>query len=647
MRIASIEFLNWLCFRGEHELTLEAKSYGVFARHEDNPDISNWNGKTALLEGINFALHGGHRHRTEDEWITHGETEGHVRLIFDDGTVVTRSRVKGKRTQLVYVGALAEKGALQDEAQALVKQTIGMDEQDFLNTCYFQQRQMAHIILARPEERMGIVSGWLRLGPLEACADDVAAQSSELLGEIERLENQIKTLEDLRTNTLAGATSEELETTALNSEHLMAKVRKQLDQATTAMEENAKKLAAQTLVRDFESLVAEGKAVRASVDAADGVALQKQHEAFRAAELALNGKLRMAQTAAYEARKVAQGEFDGKCPVAGIACPAKDEINADRKRSLKLYNETATTASDLADEVNEAQRAEQRARAALQEHERKVAKLEALRAQAAKLEGAYEAALTCDAPEDPSTLRTRLDNARVRHEEVKQNWNSAKARIDQLAQIKAKREGLDERMVALRAKVALTREALIVFGKQGAQRKVAEGALNVFEQDANASLRESGIDLSIGVRWSREGSSPARACDVCGSPFPASAKVKVCMRCQAARGLQQVNKLEFIMSDKSGAAEDLAGINVTLAASVWLRRERGSTWETVMLDEPYGQLDVHNRKAMGRHLAALLAGRYGFTQAFVVAHSPDVLEALPGRLEVVRRGKGSTIQVVA
>jgi hypothetical protein len=36
---------------------------------------------------------------------------------------------------------------------------------------------------------------------------------------------------------------------------------------------------------------------------------------------------------------VALGQFDGVCPVAGIACPAKDEINTRSRasqRALKL-----------------------------------------------------------------------------------------------------------------------------------------------------------------------------------------------------------------------------------------------------------------------------------------------------------------------
>jgi DNA repair exonuclease SbcCD ATPase subunit len=120
----------------------------------------------------------------------------------------------------------------------------------------------------------------------------------------------------------------------------------------------------------------------------------------------------------------------------------------------------------------------------------------------------------------------------------------------------------------------------------------------------------------------------------------------VCTRCQAARGPNLINKLDFVLSDRSGAAEDLAGAALQLSASAWLRAEKGSLWETAIIDEAFGQLDGANRRALGRHLAALLAGRYGFSQALVVAHSSDVLEALPGRIEIEGGPRGSSVRVV-
>ncbi len=63
---------NFACYRGEHVLGLEAKTYAIVARKHDDPERSNFLGKSSLMEAIYFALYGEHRHRFEDDWITRG-----------------------------------------------------------------------------------------------------------------------------------------------------------------------------------------------------------------------------------------------------------------------------------------------------------------------------------------------------------------------------------------------------------------------------------------------------------------------------------------------------------------------------------------------------------------------------------------------
>jgi hypothetical protein len=167
------------------------------------------------------------------------------------------------------------------------------------------------------------------------------------------------------------------------------------------------------------------------------------------------------------------------------------------------------------------------------------------------------------------------------------------------------------------------------------------------EEGANYALEECGIDLRVEVRWSREGQGVARQCDECGQPFPSSLKVKQCGRCGAERGALLIHKLDLALSDRSGAAEDLAGAALQLAASAWLRAERGSAWGTAIIDEPTAQLDAGNRRAFMRHLAAMLRGRYAFEQALVVSHDPAATSMLPGRILVENREGVASARVLA
>jgi ABC-type nitrate/sulfonate/bicarbonate transport system ATPase subunit len=99
------------------------------------------------------------------------------------------------------------------------------------------------------------------------------------------------------------------------------------------------------------------------------------------------------------------------------------------------------------------------------------------------------------------------------------------------------------------------------------------------------------------------------------------------------------------LSDVSGAARSLGGVALQLAACRWLLRERMSSWSTVVVDEPYGDLDPRHRRALSGHLVGLL--RSGFMQSFVISHSPDTTNALPGRIEIVSDGGRAMARVVA
>ena len=647
MRIAKIQFHNWMRFRGEHALELDAKAYAVVARGTHDPERSNWLGKSSFLEAIDFALWGRHRFRTEDEWISNGEPIGEVRLTLDDGSTILRHRERGKRTTLHFRSSDVPNGAMSDEAQRIVAETVGFGSEDFLVTSYFQQRQMARLILADPGTRMDLVSGWLRLGPLERCDDRIKAEVATLANQIAQADAQIASIAELERSALDGATRDVLVASVASAEIIVEKRRSQREAAQTAVALNLALISARSKVDDFEALIRDGKALRAELDADDGPGLEAAHSKARAEEMETAARARSARTAMGEKRDLSRGEFDGRCPVAGIDCPAKSDINQDRKRGLKLFEDARTISSEAELAYLFAKQDEQTARARLQEFQRKESRLQTMREQAARMEIDYERAKRGGEPEDPIVLRQRLDDAGGKYDSAVGVLNLERSRISAYDAHVVRRAGLESGLGVLRARLSVLREAAVVFGKQGAQRRVAEGALGEIESGANAMLREASMDLSVSVRWSREGSGPARACDACGNPFPASVKVKVCPRCAAARGPNLINKLDFVLSDRSGAAEDLGGVALQLSASSWLRDELGSRWETAMLDEPFGQLDGANRRALGRHLAALLGGRYGFAQAFVVAHSPDVLGALPGRLEIEGGPTGSTIRVVA
>jgi DNA repair exonuclease SbcCD ATPase subunit len=647
VHVSLLRFSNWKCFAGEQEVRLKPLAYSVVARRVGEEERSNWGGKTTFLRGVHFLLFGEHGEATEDGWITRGEDAGEVAGQLSDGSrqlFVQRQRRRGKSTQLL-VRELPDGPPMKgDEAQRFLDGLVGMGREDFQATCYFEQRQMARLVLARPQERMDVIAAWMRLGQLvegeELVRKELGDASYALLTERSRLQD-----EERKIANLLG----ERDRTQLVGESGLADVgllraRDEYEEALQRAE--AGRLAAGTRVRveSYERIAREGRELAERLKGMDLEQLARAEQQIEGLVRAAAADLGSAKQEATERRRVALGQFDGRCPVAGVTCPVKDDINNQGVRSRKALEVAAQNVAREEGAYNEVVARLTPAKAAHQEALRLKARIDTLREQIEPFHREYRRARE-QTPVDMEALNREVSGCLQRVSEAERVVGALQRGLAELDRALAERERLRGVVAGMEAACATHREAALVFGKQGAQRRVAELALRGIEDGANAMLRECGIDLSVEVRWSREGQGLAKACDACGSPFPASARVKRCERCGAERGQLTVNRLELDLSDRSGAAEDLAGAAIQLSASAWLRGERASGWGTALLDEPFGQLDAANRRAFATHLAAMLRGRYGFEQALVVSHTADTTHMLPGRIEITNDGGRATVRV--
>jgi len=648
MHVTKLRLHNWMCYGGEQEIVLAPSVYAITAKKADDSERSNWLGKSSLLNAIAFALYGRHPKERDDDWITEGSKVGEVTLTLSNGAFIRRRREHGKSTRLTYISEPRALGAMQTEAQIAIEKLVGLSETDFLATCYFEQKAMHRFITQKPAERMSTVVGWLRLEPLEKCEADLRAQVSTVLGQVEKVQASIEAQERYIKDTFARTECENVE--MLRALHTKASADWQV--ANGNVREKQRQILNNDAIRsahrkhaEYESVVKVGKEVAEKHDSKQGDALKQNRDDW---SKHANGVLERKAVAERDLRtklQVVHGGFSGVCPVANIECPATKTINelgekarADAKEAealvTKLRAEYGDAASSLS-QANQAHEAWSRVEGQLIELRRQAKAL----AEVAKKKPAEE-------PVDADLLAIELREA------VDAEGNAARQRdtlwtaIDYIEKAQAAITQLGEHKATLTKQLGTAREALTIFGKNGAQKRIAEGALGDIESGANELLVESGIDLSVKVQWSRTADGLANACDACGNPFPSSTKVKTCVRCGAERGPKTVNKLDIGLSNRSGAAEDLAGGAVQLAASSWLRRDRSADWGVAMIDEPFGALDPANRRQFGAHLAAMLRGRYAFEQAFIIAHHPAALDALPSRIEIVSDGKRSQVRVV-
>lgn len=630
--VASVELHNWQAYRGTVVVQLRPEIYSVVAETENDEERSNGVGKTALLEAIEFALTGEHRHRIEDGWITAAETEGWVQLTLSDGTVAKRSRKRGKSTQL-HVG-----GATGAEAQKLLDDLMGFDRNDFRQTTWFRQKGMADIILMRAGERTEIFNAWLRLGKLKACEANAGARLKKLSEQEAKL---CDASEHVRGDLLAcgGDHRQQLEGMSAAAAAVVEMLTERIDELGRELQSGAERARVLAEAEEYDRIVTEGVPLKARAEELKGCLLaddwiERVRESNQAVHVAAQELERLEELNA--------ARFDGTCPVNCKQCPIAGEINAGAgqyEAELARARVELAAAQSVARDL-EAERVAGMANKS--ELDRAEARLQALRERLVAVMPSKQRAGELAEEQGDSELESERD-ALFLERKAAGSW-SARASIEltALAEKETKLEELNRKAEELRPGLETLREAVAVF--RAAQRSIAEATMGEIEAEANGLLRAVAVDLTIALSWAREARGLAETCDQCGSPYPSSQRVKSCTSCGAKRGPKQVEELTIELSDRSGALDDLAGIAFRLAARAWLCRERGVRWGVVALDEPLASLDAANRRAVAVHVAAML--RRQCSQAFLVSHDAGATNVLPGRIVVKRLLDGSrTIQV--
>lgn len=397
----------------------------------------------------------------------------------------------------------------------------------------------------------------------------------------------------------------------------------------------------------YDEVVRVGRETAARVLAEDDAAAKRADvEGFN---VTITNATATVQTETAKARQhlqIANGRFDGTCPLVGEPCAAKSFVEDRRASAAALARDATAKATAATTAVQGVMRDRDVVAQALMVSGQNAIRLDQLRQEARSLKPQRDAYVAEPGGEIDGTSQMALDSARNEEANAIRAHAGIKSTIAEVTRLRAEAIEYREKATAYEVDMTATRAAVAVVGKGGAQRRVAERALSRIEAGANALLQRSGIPLQIGTRWSREIDGLEAACSACGTAYPASQKVKECPRCGATRQQKRENKLQVVMSRRSGAAEDLGGIAFQLSASAWLRARRHAAWSVAMIDEPFGSIDVALNRMLAGRLVGMLRSDYGFEQAMIISHTRGVSDAMPGRIEVESDGRWSTAKVV-
>lgn len=598
---------------------------------EQTYDISIDTNEHIYVTGVQFSLthnssimkllgpmpfFGWHGLDKEDDWITKGEENAYYEIELDSGVRIKRSRATGKSTQIELFDHGRKAG--QKGAQAEIQALIGLSEDDFFASCYFKQKNIDRLIQLRPAERQELVMGWLDLVPLKKCEESDRAELNEISKEITELETKLAT---------DGAIKERIETELSGFD--LDSLKEQLNLASeraTDYGRAATKLATLQMAHSHREAEIETLA-ELEAQAAELVTRVTSKD-YRKEILDAQAKVSRTRDECKVLKVLAVGEFDGACPVSrGFQCPAKADLNAMASQHVVALKA-----------AQERQREATMAYNDLVSDSSAYDELISIRSRIKNLNKTIAVPLE-DLPKDnPSELAQKY-NIEVGQLQIR-IIAITKSKID-LGLIMKSFDKLNMRLAELIDRRTRISESIQVF--KMAQTKCAESGISEIESGANDLLSESGLDLSVSLKWQREGGGLAKFCDSCGETFPASTKIRNCTKCHADRGKNYVEKLLVDLSDRSGGAEDLAGLSLQLSAAAWLRNKRATTFDIVYLDEIAGALDSANRQAVAMHISNMITGKFGFNQGFIVSHSPEVDAVFPGRIEILVKKDGSRI----
>lgn len=664
MWIRTMRLRNWLRFQGTHEIQLRPTVYGVVGEWVGLEDRSNWVGKTALLEAMRFAVTGEHRKRTEDEWITTGEEEGSIELTLSDGSVITRARKCGGPTTIKLITPDG-KTAIKEPAEELIRnRVLGCTREEFDLLFYTAQTKLAEVVHMTPESFAEMIRQWVGTGVLEEMEVEACRTLGTASTTVATLEETIvAAMRDARECVFDGDPDEEEaadpnpQTTIsrwvrLVSEReskaekakLVSKVA--LDKATERMHAYTEWWRHKTALDTLEGTRGEIRKLESLLSSVDKVELELGEAEILKEQESIDRSRHNNKTALDRVEALSQGSFDGICPLLLSDCPARDHVLKEGLRNKELLVTWRGAYETCVRKSSVARTKLSDIRERLSQIEKWESTLSALKKELAR---GLEYQRYCEANPQPGeansseytnevvALQEVYTTARLEHQKWTDVLNRLKRRLDDV-------EKAQKNIGSAKIKMARYNRIRRVVGRQGAQRDIALSSMRQVELLGNGSLL-SEIPLTFKIRWTSEGKKLSASCDACGYAYSGQ-RDKVCPRCKKPRYMQALDRPGLELSDQSGAADDLVGAALRLGASAWLRKRRAMPWGVAVLDEPFGQLDGANREVFARYLTHSLQAKFGFEQAFIVAHHEDVMAAMPGRIRVVGTQHGSRVEVV-
>ena len=192
-----LSLTNFMCYR---QATVDFTGIHVACLSGENGA-----GKSALLDGITWALWGKARARRDDELIRLGESEMEVDFVFQLGSDlyrVIRKRRAGKRGQSLLDFQIQDSGRWRSIAentlratQAKIERVLRLDYDTFVNSAFLRQGRADEFTVKTPAERKRVLGEILGLDVWAVYEERVKERLREVQQELNLLEIRLGEIE--------------------------------------------------------------------------------------------------------------------------------------------------------------------------------------------------------------------------------------------------------------------------------------------------------------------------------------------------------------------------------------------------------------------------------------------------------------------
>jgi len=698
--IKRLRLHNFVIF-DDVELNLEGVSLTtITGSWANDPRRSNGAGKSALLEAIPYALFGTTRSKQKMDIVRHGAKRCDVEIEFSaSGRAVKIARQRnsdGTSNAKMWVDGSLAASQVRNVAEA-VKEYLGVDSNLFELIYFFRQDDQFGFVKAGPTERKTYLGRVFDLTQVEAC-HTVAVQRRKVALEAQhRAEGAVETLYETLGALPPRAALESMvldlyddlshwQLRRHSRETYMAGIPEDIEEAKRLRDEYDRDVAGaveehKQLEDEFQTNIQ--RIARMAVDLnTNETALTQQLDALKQSDVDVDMSKPVSQwqeevddfeTKQYDVMKdVARLDHiisvDRHAAIevkelAGETCPTCRQvvgvehcqhIAADRARRIEQNTDSRSSLSiKLAMVRQQLKNAEagkverEKAEALLQQRAKVQAGIDALRATVRKLK------------EDIDSLNERQPKIRERQAVLASVVNASEAvkvrkRINEIIEshsmassdntfdeasmsadaAKAEEklsayEEIQERITTAEKSASdkkrdyqVCDELVSVFGKNGLQAILIENVVSVIEQFANDILTQMRTAFRLELRTQKE--------------------IQTGEQRETLDIVVVNNGSERMFETYSGGEKTLINLALRLSLSRIISSMRGVVMQSLFLDEVLAALDEINREEAIKVVAFLSKS---FEQVFVISHTHEVKDIIPGHVLLVRHEDHSEVSV--